>query len=109
MLENEQFSAFKTLQMEGNNMGDSVLSGFMEGMKYNISLRFMNLSHNNITAVGAKYIKHYLRDNSSLRVLFLHWNQLGALGSKRIAKSLLTNVTLQVLDLSFCHLGSHKS
>jgi Ran GTPase-activating protein (RanGAP) involved in mRNA processing and transport len=52
------------------------------------------LSHNNITEVGAKYLKHYLQTNATLRVLFLHWNYLGAKGGKRIAKALVTNTVL---------------
>ena len=54
----------------------------------------LNLSHNNFTAEGAKYIKKYLASNPTVRVLLLHWNCLGAKGGKRIAKSLITNSIL---------------
>ena len=51
-----------------------------EGLLSNDSVRFLNLSHNKITHVGAKSIKTLLEASKALRVLFLHWNELGADG-----------------------------
>jgi Ran GTPase-activating protein (RanGAP) involved in mRNA processing and transport len=76
VLENERFNWFETLQMEGNMIGDSVLQQLLQGLNFNFSIRFLNLSQNNISELGAKYIKKYLKENTILRVLFLHWNNL---------------------------------
>jgi len=54
---------FKNLELEGNHIGDRVLSDFLGGLKYNNSLRFLNLSHNDISHEGARDIKHYLRSS----------------------------------------------
>lgn len=62
--------------MEGNMIGDSVLQQLLQGLNFNFSIRFLNLSQNNISELGAKYIKKYLKENTILRVLFLHWNNL---------------------------------
>ena len=75
-------------------IGDKTLKIFLDGMKFNHHLRFLNLSQNGITSEGAKYIKHFLIRNQTLRVLFLHWNALGSKGSKRIAKAIGINTQL---------------
>jgi len=96
------FTSLSTLELEGNYFGDKVLHMLLQGMKYNFGIKFLNLSQNNISKLGAKYLKNYLRDNSTLRILLLHWNSLGTKGNKRIAKAISQNTVLQVLDLSFC-------
>ena len=81
----------------------------IEGLKYNTTLLFLNLSRNCITDTGAEMIGAFLARNEVLRVLFLHWNPIGNKGSLHLSKSLLYNEHLQVLDLSFCRLGmNHK-
>ena len=91
LIMNQKYSEFKSLNIEGNMIGDLVLNQLIDGLIYNRSIRFLNLSHNKITAVGARFIKHYLIDNSTIKVLLLHWNRFGAKGSKRIAKALVSN------------------
>jgi Ran GTPase-activating protein (RanGAP) involved in mRNA processing and transport len=80
--------------MEGNEISDQTLYKILESMKYNLSVKLLNLSHNNFSKVGAKHLKHYLATNSTLRVLLLHWNCFGGIGGKRIAKALTTNSIL---------------
>ena len=89
-------------------MGDSVVQIILDGIKHSENTRFLDLSHNEITEVGCKYIRDFLTFNNTLQVLFLHWNVFGAAGGKHIAHSLTKNTTLQVLDMSFCHMGHCK-
>lgn len=102
LLESETYKLFARLELEGNQLGDQNMISFLEGLKFNTSLKLLNISQNNISDLGARAVKHYIRSNSNLRVLYMRWNSLGVKGSKRIAKALTTNTVLQVLDISFC-------
>ena len=42
--------------MEANRMGDKSLQVFVENIQYNRTLRYLNLSHNNLTKNSAKWI-----------------------------------------------------
>jgi len=80
----------------------------MEGCRLNENIRFVDLSHNEITAEGCKHIRDFLAYSNTLQVLFLHWNLFGAVGGTYIANSLTKNTTLLVLDMSFCNMGHSK-
>ena len=80
----------------------------MSSLFFSNSIKFLDLSHNEITKEGCKHIRLFLEKNTSLTVLFLHWNIFNAAGGKEIAYSLIKNATLLVLDMSFCHMGLAK-
>jgi hypothetical protein len=44
VLENDKFDKFRGFQIEGNLIGDKTLKSFLDGMKFNHHLRFLNLS-----------------------------------------------------------------
>jgi hypothetical protein len=44
------------LHLRSNGLDDAVAQGLADAIKYNRSLSLLNLSHNNITSVGAKAI-----------------------------------------------------
>lgn len=64
-------------------------------------LKHVDLSENDITDEGAKYLAEMLKTNTNLRRLILSENQIGDNGVNVLATSLETgNTSLEVLDLS---------
>eukprot|EP00347_Sterkiella_histriomuscorum_P006983 403350697 len=108
ILSNDEYR-LQRLILEGNKINDNIVKILSKSLiEDNSTLRFLNLSKNDINFNGAYYLGELLKDNSTLSVLFLHWNKLQAKGGQYIALALQVNNTLQILDLSFCALGNGR-
>lgn len=68
-----------------------MVSVLTRAIEYSSSLRFLDLSNNEIRENGAKEIGSMIVNNNSLAVLFLHWNKLQNKGGSYIAKAMSKN------------------
>lgn len=64
------------LMLEGCRINDEGARYLAKNLEYNTSVRFLDLSRNIISEVGAAEISKMVAVNRSLSVLFLHWNKL---------------------------------
>jgi len=64
------------LILEGCKINDSIASMLARAIEYNQTLRFLDLSKNEIRESGAKDLAQMIVGNTSLAVLFLHWNKI---------------------------------
>tara|TARA_Y200000002_G_scaffold76655_1_gene60254 strand:+ start:1061 stop:2479 length:1419 start_codon:yes stop_codon:yes gene_type:complete len=69
------------------------------------SLVFLNLSNNKIK--GVKTFCEYLKDNNSLKYLDLSENQININGARELGKVLKKNITLEQLNLAFNDIESY--
>lgn len=106
LLDNPVYKRIDTLQLEGCNLKDEGAKLIADATEYNLSIKFLNLSRNEISAVGAVPLAKMISNDATLSVLFLYWNPLKAEGAKIIAESLINNTKLKILDLSFCSMGN---
>jgi len=70
------------------------------------SIKYLNLSKNNISDKGAVSLGELIYTNSSITALFFSWNEIKGEGSTHIAKGLKENSHIKVLDISFNPIGS---
>ena len=76
----------ETLKVEDCNIGDKGAEYLSIALINTYSkLKLLDISKNNITHKGAKFIGDSLDHNRYLTVLFMHWNKLGSLGGKHLA------------------------
>ena len=94
----------ESLVLEDCKIGDDGIARFGEIFKINDRLRFLDLSNNGITEVGATAFCENFSE-CYLRVLFMHWNPLGSAGGAAFARAMQVNRDIQILDLSFCGMG----
>ena len=64
------------LILEGCRINDEGAKYLSKNLEYNNSVRFLDLSRNIISDVGAVELSKMVAVNRSLGVLFLHWNKL---------------------------------
>jgi len=64
------------LELEGCRINDTALRPIVKALEYNTSLKFVNLSRNQIREPGALDIAKMIEVNTTLVVFFLHWNKL---------------------------------
>ena len=69
-------------------------------MKYNTTIRSLNISHNNFAGAGADAFAQCLRRNETLQSLNIAGNKIGVNGASAIASALSHNTTLRKLDAS---------
>jgi len=74
-------------------------------VRHNNHLRRLNLSDNDVGAVGARLIADALKVNMSLEHLDLAKNNLGEDGAVYVAEALAVNVRLCGLDISYNGVG----
>ena len=86
-----------TLDLSSNSIGDTQLAA--EALKCP-ALTQLDLHHNNIGDVGAKYIAEALKVNRVLTTLYLHNNVVGDGGARSIAQALKANYALSALFLA---------
>eukprot|EP00941_MAST-03F_sp_MAST-3F-sp1_P000567 g567.t1 len=91
----------KVLNLYNCAMGDHGLKALVESLKGNVTLTFLDLTHNDLGALSGRYVKKLLRqENSGICKLILSTNFLGVEGAKRIAAGMRDNPSLEVLNLS---------
>ncbi len=64
------------LILEGCRINDEGARYIAKNLEYNTSVRYLDLSRNIISEIGATEIAKMVAVNRSLGVLFLHWNKL---------------------------------
>lgn len=75
VIENSEYKLEKLI-LEGCKINDTCVTVIANSIEYNHSIRYLDLSKNEIREGGAKEIGSMIVNNSSLAVLFLHWNKL---------------------------------
>ncbi|GAB5356230.1 hypothetical protein AAMO2058_000273100 [Amorphochlora amoebiformis] len=98
-------SVLECISLSGSMLGDEVVVPIAELLvSQGCALRFLDLTKNNLTPIGAKKLSGALTDNGSLETLCLNNNRLGMQGVAGLAKCLQTNVTLRSVKMSQCGL-----
>ena len=82
-------------------MGDRALELMALNLIHARSLRVLNLSKNDITDIGVKWICKIIYHCNTLKGLFLHYNRILGKGGYDLARILTDNSILEVLDVSF--------
>lgn len=77
----------ETLILEDCKIGDEGISRFGDIFSINDRLRYLDLSNNGITEIGAISFCENMKE-CYLRVLFMHWNPLGSEGGAAFARAL---------------------
>ncbi|CAI2387670.1 unnamed protein product [Moneuplotes crassus] len=95
----------KELNLERNNVGDSLVIKLCQAIRYRPLMECLNLSHNQLTSRSAEAIAEMLKENSSMHSLFLKWNNIHSKGAAAICDALKANNSLKVLELSFNPIG----
>ena len=94
------------LMLEGNQTGDKPVCLIANALQYNNNLKFLNISKNNITDIGATAVAKMLVMNNKLNVLFMHWNKVRETGGVKIARAINKSDSLQIWDMSFNNIGT---
>ncbi|KAK3597844.1 hypothetical protein CHS0354_029415 [Potamilus streckersoni] len=98
------------LNLSGNHFKEKDAERFAEILQNPheqfISLRELDLSHNEFADEGAKIIGHALGKNDCLTKLSLKWNHIRSDGFTCIADGLTMNAFLRHLDLSWNGMGN---
>ena len=80
-----------TLNLDGNNIGDSGANAIACALQTNNVLTTLVLWSNDIGDAGASAIADALRTNNALTTFDLRWNDIGSSGASAIADALLEN------------------
>ena len=99
---NAGFKSLQILYLHKNDMGDDGAIILAEGLKFNCSLKELDLSDNNITTTGVAALMHYA---CPLRRLDLSDNDIGDNGAREVANRLKYS-SIQELYLSQCDIGA---
>ena len=87
-------------------MGDYPCDFICNILAVDSSIKYLNLSRNNITDRGGTSLGELIYTNSSITALFIGWNEIKGEGSQHIAKGLMENSHIKVFDMSFNPVGS---
>ncbi|KAH8612570.1 putative Leucine Rich repeat [Trypanosoma vivax] len=101
--------SLKELTLGNNNATDAAMSKVAEMLRDNITLSYLDLRLNTITASGARTLAcDGLANNCFLQSLSLSGNPIGSVGAEQIFRALTGSQgpVLTRLDLSSCELGS---
>ena len=102
----EHTTVLQQLMIEGNQTGDKPVILIWKALQYNNNLKFLNISRNNVTDIGATEVAKMLLMNNKLNVLFMHWNKIREIGGQKVAKAFLKNDSLQIFDISYNNIGT---
>lgn len=101
-----------TLALPANHIDDGLFALLMQGLLANKTVTSLDLSHNNISDVGAGLLAKMLRGGSAgcvLTTLRFADNRIGPAGGQALAAALRTSSTLTRLDLRLNALGDAAS
>ena len=90
-------NTLKQLDLSINNEGANFLS---DGLKNNISLLKLNISHSNITDRGIKVIAEAIQMNSTLQNISISKNHISTEGLLYFMEAVKNNCTLQVVNIT---------
>ena len=92
-------NSLKWVNLYENRVCDRGAKDLAEMLKVNGSLKKMNLFGNNISAEGAKWLAEALTVNCSLEYINLGCNNIGDKGAKYLANMLKWNKSLKEINL----------
>ena len=78
----------QTLELESCRIGDQGTERICKGLLSGCGLKFLNVSNNGITDIGAEHLALCLAEQPSLLILFVHWNHFGPHGGKCFGQAL---------------------
>ena len=102
----ETNTTLRYLDLSRNNLATAGARSLATALGTNTALTNLNLSGNNLGSAGAKSFAKVLKTNTTLTNLSLYSNNLGPAGAESLATALKTNRTLTNLSLSHNNLGS---
>lgn len=91
-------NTLKYLDISVNNLGANGALHLKEIIKNNKSIEYLNLTNNYLTEVGAYHISDGLIHNSSIKTLLLNFNELKDEGVESILNSLNQNTSITHLS-----------
>ena len=88
------------LDLSHNNISDVGATDLAQALHHNSTLKELYLSHNNISDAGATALAQALHHNSTLNILILHGNDgIGEEGSRQLVQALTVNTSINTLLL----------
>ena len=93
------------LNLRKNNISAEGINDLAETVQQSGCLNVLSLSENHIGNKGATVLAKALNTNNSLKVLDVAYNDISDDGAKALAEALLTNNSLQVLNVSDSRIG----
>jgi Ran GTPase-activating protein (RanGAP) involved in mRNA processing and transport len=104
--EDHQCLLRKMPQLHNASMGidDEAAKIIALGIKYNTSLNYVDLNHNNITSEGIRYLAHAL-SGKPITQFHMHGSKIGNEGHKELAKAIRTWSDINTLNLNCTDLG----
>ena len=97
--------SLKFLNISKNDIGDSGIKAISESLNFNSNLSQLIASRCEITCNGAVSISNMIKNNRTLTTLGIYYNPIGDQGVTTIAEAMLTNNKLEKLDMRYCDLG----
>ena len=97
--------SMKFLNISNNDIGDNGIKAIADSLKVNNSISQLIASRCEITCNGAVSISDMLKNNRTLITLGIFYNPIGDNGVTTMVDALLTNDKLKKLDLRYCNLG----
>lgn len=95
-------SSLTWLSLENTHLEDPSLVPLCQAMA---NIKYLNLSRNHISDLGASAMGELLRTSPQLTALDLSWNHIRAAGGVALSQGLVTS-SLETLDLSFNSISS---
>jgi hypothetical protein len=92
-------TSMQKLRLRSNFSSVPFASEFVSGLKHNVGLTLLDLSHNKLGPDGARLIAGALAQNTSLRYLDVSENNIRSEGAQALAKMLETNSGLLGLNI----------
>ena len=98
---NEPDNLIERLELEGNKVGDSIISELVDALIQSKKIVYLNVSHNGVGDPGARDLARLITQSPKLRLLFMHYNRVLGFGSNEIAEAVGQSESLQVFDISW--------
>jgi Ran GTPase-activating protein (RanGAP) involved in mRNA processing and transport len=105
--QNSMISTLKVLDISGNKIAAQGMQALCEALAVNRCIEELRLGTNNLEKKGAAYLAHVLKYNYTLKILDLQCNDIGPDGASLLIEQLMEeNQTLESLNLAWNGVGS---
>lgn len=102
----KRLHSFESLCLSHCKIDIDALKQLCAGFYRQTTIKYLDLSWNNIKAEGMKHILAMLAENKSLTKLYIQHNYLGEEGAKQMVKALRLHPEMKYLDISANQIGS---